>query len=88
MAERLLRHFTNQWRRQYLLSLREAHPSTSRSYTVKSVEVGDVMILNDELTKHASWRLGIVTELLTGMDNVTKAAIVKIGVLVTNRQEC
>ena len=73
----LLRHFTNQWRRQYLLSLREAHSTASRSSAVKSVEVGDVVILRDELTKRAFWRLGIVTELLTGVDDTTRAAIVK-----------
>ncbi|XP_065902557.1 uncharacterized protein [Dysidea avara] len=73
----LLRHFTNQWRRQYLLSLREAHSTASRSSAVKSVEVGDVVILRDELTKRALWRLGIVTELLTGVDDTTRAAIVK-----------
>ena len=73
----LIRHFTNRWRRQYFLILREAHSSTSRSSTVKSVKVGDVVILRDEMTKCAFWRLGIVTELLTGRDDLARATIVK-----------
>ena len=44
---------------------------------VKPVEVGDVVIVCDELVKRAFWRLGIVTELLTGMANVTRSTIVK-----------
>ena len=44
---------------------------------VKPVEVGDVVIVCVELTKQAFWRLGIVTELLTGMENVTRATIAK-----------
>ena len=72
----LLRHFTNQWRRQYLLGLRESHSST-RTSKVKPVKVGDVVILRDELTKRVFWRLGIVTELLTGKDGLTRAAIVR-----------
>ena len=35
------------------------------------------MVLYDELTKRAFWKLGIVTELLTGQDGLTRAAIVK-----------
>lgn len=73
----LLRNFTNQWRRQYLLSLREAHSSTTRSSKVKPVKVGDVVILRDELTKRAFWKLGIVKELLTGKDDIARAAIVR-----------
>ena len=41
------------------------------------MKVGDVVILRDELTKRVFWRLGVVTELLTGRDGLTRAAIVK-----------
>ena len=72
----IIRHFTNQWRRQYLLGLRESHSST-RTSKDKPMKVGDVVILRDELTKWVFRRLGIVTELLTGKDGLTRAAIVK-----------
>jgi len=35
------------------------------------------VILREELTKRAFWRLGVVTELITGNDNITRAVIVK-----------
>ena len=60
-----------------MLSLREAHSSTTRSSKVKPVKVGDVVILRDELTKRAFWKLGIVKELLTGKDDIARAAIVR-----------
>ena len=41
------------------------------------MKVGDVVILRDKLTKRVFWRLGIATELLTGKDGLTRAAIVK-----------
>ena len=47
-----------------------------------------MVILHDELTKHPFWRLGIVTELLTGMDNVIRAAIVKTVNLERTQLRC
>ena len=41
------------------------------------MKVGDVVILCDELTKRAFWKFSIVTELLTGRDDLARAAIVK-----------
>ena len=62
----LLSNFTKQWRRQYLLSLREVHSRSCNTCSERSVNIGDVVVLLDELTKRAFWRLGIVAELLTG----------------------
>ena len=73
----LLSNFTKQWRKQYLLSLREVHSSGRKSPSEKSVRVGDVVIIYDEFSRRVFWRLGIVTELLTGNDGITRAAIVK-----------
>jgi len=47
-------------------------------FTIISGTVSEGVILRDELTKRAFWRLGIVTELITGNDNITRAVIVKI----------
>ena len=73
----LLSNFTKQWRKQYLLSLREVHSSGHKSPSEKSVRVGDVVIIYDEFSRRMFWRLRIVTELLTGNDGITRAAIVK-----------
>ena len=67
----LLSHFNKQWRNQYLLSLREVHSSSRKSSTEKLVRTGDVVIVYDEFSKRIFWRLGVVTELLTGSDGIT-----------------
>ena len=35
------------------------------------------MVVYDEFSRRVFWRLGIVTELLTGSDDISRAAIVK-----------
>jgi len=58
-----------------LIEFIESCPSTSTSSVAKPMNVGDVVIQRGELTK---WKLGVVTELLTGRDNVARAAVVKM----------
>ena len=36
------------------------------------------MTVYSEFSKHVFWRLGLVTELLTGSDGITRAAIVRL----------
>lgn len=62
---------------EYLLSLRETHSSHHKSSSEKLVRIGDVVIVSDEFPKRVFWRLGIVTELFTGSDGITRAAIIK-----------
>ena len=73
----LLSNFTKQWWRQYLLSLHEAHSIYRSMGSERLLNIGDVVLLYDEFTKHVFWRLRIVTELLTGQDGLTRAAVVK-----------
>ena len=73
----LLSHFTKQWQKQYLLSLHEVYSSGHKTSSEKLVRTGDVVIVYDEFSRCVFWRLGIVTELLTGSDGITRAAIVK-----------
>ena len=61
----LLNHFTNQWQKQYLLGLREVNSVKVRSMQERTVD-GEDVILYDEFSKRAFWRIGIVKELLPG----------------------
>ena len=63
----VLSHFTNQWKREYLLSLREHHLQKCRKEGKSSIELGDVVILKSDLSNRAFWRLGIVERLLLGV---------------------
>ena len=74
----LLQQFTNQWRKEYLLSLRESHKTNSRAKGGSSVSVGDVVVLKED-TKRMFWRLAVVEELLSGPDGQVRAATVRVG---------
>ena len=75
----LLEQFTNRWRKEYLLSLREHHSVKRREASRCHVKVGDVVLLYDDGTKRAFWKLAIVNELIQGSDDKARAAVIKVG---------
>ena len=77
--QRLLEQFTNRWRKDYLLSLREHHLLRYKEGQGPSVKVGDIVLLYDEGTKQTFWKLAVVNELIQGTDHKTRAAVIRIG---------
>ena len=75
----LLAQFTNHWRRDYLLSLRENYSINNQNRSNVPISLGDVVILRNESTKRMFWKLAIVEELLTGSDGQVRAAVVKVA---------
>ena len=76
--KRLLQQFAKQWRREYLLSLRERPTTKSANGNPATVRVGDIVILKNDSTSRAFWKLAKVEELLPGNDGKIRAAIVKV----------
>ncbi|XP_065895893.1 uncharacterized protein [Dysidea avara] len=72
----LLNQFTKQWRKEYLTGLRA---NSRRTGTSIDVTVGDVVVLKDDSTKRAFWKLGLVEELIAGRDGKIRAALVRVG---------
>ena len=75
----LLDQFLKQWRRDYLLNLRESHSLKAKSGGHELIQVGDVVVLKNDTSKHIFWRLAVVNELLKGSDGKVRAAVVKLG---------
>ena len=75
----LIRQFTRRWRREYLLNLREKHLIKSKPQGNRPIKVGDVVILKNNFTKRAFWKLAIVKSLISSKDGINRAAIVKIA---------
>ena len=73
--KRLLEQFAKQWRHEYLLSLRERPTTNGNPVTVR---VGDIVILKNDSTSRAFWKLAKVEELLPGNDGKIRAAIVEV----------
>jgi hypothetical protein len=73
----VLKNFTTQWRKDYLLSLRESSKAQSRGAEI--ISVGDIVVLKNESTARIFWKLTKVEELITSKDNIVRSA--KVGVL-------
>ena len=69
----LLKQFTNRWRKEYLLSIRETGRAV-HSKPKESIEVGDVVVLKNDSSPRAFWKLTRVTELIRRKDNEVRAA--------------
>ena len=61
-----------------MLRLRERPTPKSGSGNSAPVRVGDIVILKDDSTSRAFWKLGRVDELLQGNNGKVRAAIVKV----------
>lgn len=73
--QQIIQHFWQRWSREYLLSLQ-----TRSKWQVQGgtpLNVGDLVILVDEKTAPQSWRLGRVTELHPGNDNIVRVASIQ-----------
>jgi len=64
-----------QWRRDYLLSIREM--ATRHTPDKQAVSAGGIVILKDEHTPRCFWKLARVVELLLGRDGHVQAASIK-----------
>ena len=74
---RLINEFTKQWRREYLLGLREHHEYKQKGGSPQALKAGDIVILRDDCTTHGWWRLARIIELLKGKDDIPRAAKVQ-----------
>eukprot|EP00112_Aurelia_sp_Birch-Aquarium-sp1_P014174 Seg3041.3 transcript_id=Seg3041.3/GoldUCD/mRNA.D3Y31 product="hypothetical protein" protein_id=Seg3041.3/GoldUCD/D3Y31 len=72
---RLLDHYWNRWKYEYLVDLREHHRMKKSHQKLQQTNVGDVVTIQGENHKNRSfWRMGNVQELVIGRDNVTRGA--------------
>ena len=76
--KRLLEQFVKEWRHKYLLNLRERPTTKSADGNPSLVRVGVIVILKNDYTSRAFWKLEEVVELLPGNDGGIRAAIVKV----------
>lgn len=72
-----LSHFWNRWRREYLASLREFHRCNVRSQ-IRTIEVGDVVVVHEDEKKRGEWKIGVVESLVKGKDSVIRGAMVRV----------
>lgn len=72
----LLQSISNQWKNDYLLSLREQ--SSLKGKGNPNIAVGDIVIVKNDSTTRNFWKLAKVEQLLTGADGITRAVMIRI----------
>lgn len=75
--KQVLQHFTTQWKREYLTSLRE-NAKVYNKRNNKEIAVGDIVILKREGTARCFWKLAVVKNLLPGKDGKVRAAEIRV----------
>jgi len=78
----ILQSFHKRWRHEYLTSLREFHRASGNNR--QTVRKGDIVLIHDD-TPRATWKMGIVEELITGGDSIVRAVTLRTATGLTNR---
>ena len=73
---RVLNHFCERWRKEYLTELREQHEVRNRS-TGDSISHGDIVVVHEDKIPRQLWKVGRIENLLRGRDGNVRAAIVE-----------
>ena len=68
--QRLMDHLWNRWRRENVPALREWHRLKLDSGG-QTVQIGDIVSVHDESLPRTKWRMGVVHELIKGVDKKT-----------------
>ncbi|KAK6760056.1 hypothetical protein RB195_021539 [Necator americanus] len=77
----ILDHFWNLWHKEYLALLAERNASRSkcRQYARKSPKIGDVVIIRQENIPRSNWPLGLILQLNTSKDGMSRSARIRTG---------
>ncbi|XP_066918240.1 uncharacterized protein [Clytia hemisphaerica] len=74
--KRILAFFWQQWKVEYITSLRERDYVKSKRGIDTTIKVGDVCLIEDTGSRN-TWKMGRVEETISGKDNQIRAAVVK-----------
>ena len=70
----VLRDFRKRWRHEYLTSLREHHKASGNN--AQYIRQGDVVIVHND-TPRTTWKMAVVTDLITGKDGLVLSAAIR-----------
>ena len=68
----------NQWSKEYLQELREHAKINVAKGNRKEIEVGDVVVVFEEMINRVKWRLGKIEKVIVGRDEVARGALVRV----------
>ena len=68
--------FWERWRREYLLQLQERKKWTHKH---RNLQIGDVVLVIDDSLPRCQWKLGRITEVFPGADNLVRKVKLVLG---------
>ena len=75
---RILQHFRNRWKKEYLLELREFHRTREEKGSTYIVNEGDIVTVYDKGHPKGLWRLGKKESLIHGADGVVQRVPIRV----------
>ena len=78
VLDKMLSHFWERWRKEYVTSLRDYQRTSKQKHSSK-IRVDDVVIIYEDKQPRHRWKIGRVEETITGRDGRIRSAIVKVG---------
>ena len=72
------------WRTEYLQSLRDIHVNNRKS-SETVIDVGEVVLIHDDLSPRIRWRLGVITEIFRSSDGYIRSVKLRTSSGITNR---
>lgn len=76
LVQRLTQQFWQRWSKEYVHSLQQRQKWQS---TNRPIEIGDVVLIRDEMLPATKWRLGCVEEVHPGNDGHVRVVTVRCG---------
>ena len=74
----VLNHFWKRWRNEYQIELRNTHRYLNQNDTIRTVSVGDVVVVHEEDQPRGKRRVGKILDLIVGSDGCTRGALVQV----------
>ena len=77
---RLMEHFCDPWRKEYVVNLREYHPTKQKVSSNPVIKLKDLVLARDDCAPRYLWRTGVVTELYySNLNNQIRGASVRLN---------
>ena len=77
---KVLDHFWKKWSRGYLLELREIHKLRNNcSSPNRVINIGDIILVQDEKLPRSKWRTGRAKELIYSKDQAVRGALITVS---------
>ena len=64
----IVNHFWDRWKQKYLLNLREYQKIKHPNKYQQTVNVKDIVIVQEDKMPRSAWKVGIVEEVIKGID--------------------